>query len=164
MASASMSEPESYLDLKLVVQRAWSKRWWIVLSVVLFTAAFASYAFHARPIFRATTIMVPAGNEQGGLGASLSGALGQLGGLASLAGIGLGSSTAEVEEALAVLRSREFTEAFITDNNLMPVLFADRWDATAKRWKSADDPPTLARGYKFFNTSIRTVTRDKRTG
>jgi len=159
-----MSEPEAYIDLTRVVQRVWSKRWWIVLSVILFTAAFASYAFLTRPIFRATTILVSAGNAQDGLGVSLSGALGQLGGLASLAGIGLGSSTAETEEALAVLRSREFTEAFITDKQLMPVLFTDSWDATAKRWKSPDNPPTLARGYKYFNGAIRTVSRDKRTG
>jgi uncharacterized protein involved in exopolysaccharide biosynthesis len=164
MAADIQPETESYIDLRRVVHRLLANRWWIVASVLSFAAAFASYAFLTRPVYRATTILVPAANDQAGLGGSLGGALGQLGGLASLAGIGLGSSTAELEEALAVLRSREFTEAFIRDQGLMPVLFADDWDPAAKDWKTGSKPPTLARGYKYFNNSIRSISQDKRTG
>jgi uncharacterized protein involved in exopolysaccharide biosynthesis len=164
MAAEIQTETESYIDLRRAVQRILAQRWWIVACIVLFTAAFASYAFLTRPVYRAITILVPAGNDQAGLGNALGGALGSLGGLASLAGIGLGSSTAELEEALAVLRSREFTERFIRDNALMPTLFADDWDPAMKGWKSGSKPPTLARGYKYFNESIRSISQDKRTG
>jgi uncharacterized protein involved in exopolysaccharide biosynthesis len=164
MTAEIAAEPERYVDLKRAVTRIWTNRWWIIASVVVFTAAFASYAFLTRPVYRASTILIPAANETGGLGASLSGALGSLGGLASLAGVGLGSSPSDAEEALAVLRSREFTEAFIRDKQLMPVLFAESWDATARRWKDDANPPTYARGYKYFNTGIRSIAQDRRTG
>jgi hypothetical protein len=107
--------------------------------------------------------MVPAGSEQGGLGASLAGSLGSFGGLASLAGIGMVGENVETEASLAVLRSREFTEKFIREKNLMPVLFEDAWDSTTNNWKDPANPPTLARGFRVFNTAIRAVSRDKRT-
>ena len=62
--------------------------------------------------------------------------LGQFGGLASLAGVNLGGgANNDTEVSLAVLRSREFTEAFIRDRNLLPLIFEECWDADANRWK-----------------------------
>jgi uncharacterized protein involved in exopolysaccharide biosynthesis len=96
----------------------------------------------------------------GGLGS----ALGQLSGLASLAGIQLGGESSRLEEALAVLRSRQFTEKFVADQQLMPQLFPRKWDARENRWKVAPEKtPTLAEGYKRFDKKVRTVTHDKKT-
>jgi uncharacterized protein involved in exopolysaccharide biosynthesis len=70
-----------------------------------------------------------------------------------------------VEEALAVLRSREFTESFIRDLDLMPQILDDRWDEKAQRWKGDDeDKPTLAQAYAYFHRNIRTISRDRATG
>jgi uncharacterized protein involved in exopolysaccharide biosynthesis len=162
-------EPEQYaqsdqVDFGKLLLIVWRRRAWVIASVVLFTCAFGALWFFSRPVYRATLIMVPAGSEQNGLGASLAGSLGSIGGLASLAGFGLGVDAVETEASLAVLRSREFTENFIREKGLMPLLFAEEWDAKAKRWKDPSDPPSLARGYKTFDTAIRTVARDKRTG
>ena len=58
------------------------------------------------------------------------------------------------DEYLQYLQSNAFTARFIEDEKLLPVLFADRWDAENDRWK-VDDPadvPTLADG-------VRTVRR-----
>ena len=146
-----------------LVLTVWRRRWWVIASVVLFTTLFGLLWFFSRPVYRATIIMVPAGTEQAGLGASLAGTLGNLGGLASLAGFGFGAEAAETEAALAVLRSREFTEKFIRDKNLMPLLFESAWDAKSGKWKNPANPPTYARGCKLFNTGIRAVAQDKRT-
>jgi len=146
-----------------IILTVWRRRWWVVASTVLFTTLFGLLWFFSRPVYRATIIMVPAGADQSGLGASLAGTLGNLGGLASFAGLGLGAEAAETEAALAVLRSREFTEKFIRDKNLMPLLFESAWDAKEGKWKNPADPPTYARGCRVFNTSIRTVSQDKRT-
>jgi uncharacterized protein involved in exopolysaccharide biosynthesis len=161
-------EPDPYMqsdqvDFAKLFLVVWNRRWWVMASIVLFTCAFAALWFFSRPIYRATTIMVPAGSEQTGLGASLAGSLGPIGGLASLAGFGLGADAVETEASLAVLRSREFTEKFIREKNLMPLLFEDAWDAKAKQWKNPADAPTLARGFKEFDSGIRTIARDKRT-
>lgn len=150
---------DDIIDSRKVFAALAAKRWWVAASVVLFTLGFTTAAFVITPIYSATTILVPArtGQSSGGLGA-----LGDLGGLVSLAGISIGSRGSETEEALAVLRSREFTERFMADENLLPKLFASRWNAAAGTWKSV--PPTPAKAYRYFNTKIRSIEQDKKTG
>jgi uncharacterized protein involved in exopolysaccharide biosynthesis len=58
---------------------------------------------------------------------------------------------------LAVLRSREFTEAFIREEALLPVLFDER------RF-GGDDAPTPAKAYRFFDREVRAIARDTRSG
>lgn len=158
-------QPETdAIDVRALLLRLWLRRWWFVGSVALFTALFVAAAFLMTPVYRATTVVIPAVNEQTGLGV-LGSALGQLGGLASLAGINLTDSGSHTQEALAVLRSREFTEAFIRDQELMPLLFARRWDAHSRRWEGEpQDHPTLAQAFKVFDEGVREVTQDRRTG
>ena len=155
---------EDDLDLREVAGRLWAKRWWIAASVILFTGLFTTAAFLMKPVYRAASVMVAVGSERQGLSGSLSGAIGSLGGLASLAGINIGSNSAETEEALAVLKSREFTEAFIRDKQLMAKLFAGMWDKQANTWKAGVVPPTPAKAYRYFNKAIRSVQQDKKTG
>jgi uncharacterized protein involved in exopolysaccharide biosynthesis len=95
----------------------------------------------------------------------LNAALGQLGGLAAIAGLAGPSSSTQTEEALAVLQSREFTEAFIHDEQLLPVLFSRSWDSQAGKWRvPSEREPTLAQAFKYFDSRIRSVSRDKTTG
>jgi uncharacterized protein involved in exopolysaccharide biosynthesis len=160
MNERAASENEDTIDSRQVIAALAAKRWWVLSSVVLFTALFTAAAFWMTPIYRSTTILVPASSSQnsGGLGS----ALGDLGGIASLAGISVGSRTSVTEEALAVLRSREFTQRFISDEHLMTKLFAKKWDAAAAKWMG--EPPTLDKAYRYFNTKIRSVDQDKKTG
>jgi uncharacterized protein involved in exopolysaccharide biosynthesis len=161
--ASAKDEFDDEIDLTLLVSRIWSGRWWVFASMVVFTAAFTAYALLAVPVYRAATVLIPANNDGNGLTSSLIGALGSLGGLSGLAGINTGSGS-DTEEALAVLRSRQFTETFITENNLLPRLFADRWDEQRQDWKSGEQPPTLAEAYKHFDTRIRSIIQDSKTG
>jgi hypothetical protein len=95
------------------------------------------------------------------------GLAGQLGGLSSLAGLaGIPLRGGDSAEPLAVLRSRDLSRAFIEEEKLLPVLFADRWDAQAGRWKSSDaaDQPDIRDAVKYFNEEVRSVQEDKKTG
>jgi uncharacterized protein involved in exopolysaccharide biosynthesis len=153
------------VDLKVLVRRIWSKRVWIMTSVIVCTAAFAVLAFTMTPIYRASSVFVPTNVGRLGGGGLLGGALGgSLGDIASLAGVNLGAGGTETEEALAVLRSRQFTEAFIADRHLMPELFPDSWDAQRHDWKQDIVPPTPGRAYKYFDQGIRTIVQDKKSG
>ncbi len=157
-------QEDDEVDLRQLFTKLWQKRWWVISSVILFTAAFTTAAYTITPIYRASTVLIPASSERGSSGV-LGSALGQLGGLASLAGISVGSGDAETEEALAVLRSRQFTERFIIDNNLLPKLFAEKWDVSNNKWKVAEkEQPTLAKANAYFTKNIRTVAQDKKTG
>ncbi len=154
-----MDEP---LDLGELYTRLSLKRWWIVVSVLVFTAGFAAVAFLTTPVYEAKTILAPAGVSHT---ADSAGLAGQLGGLESVAGLSLGPRDADTEEALAVLRSREFSESFITSHNLMSKLFSSKWDAARGTWKvDAKHQPTPARAYKLFDQKIRIVSQDKKTG
>ena len=89
---------------------------------------------------------------------------GQLGGLAALAGVNVGEGNAV--EALAVLQSREFARAFIEQYDLLPLFFADDWDADEKRWQVDDpaDAPDIRDGVKFFHEDVLRVSEDRSSG
>lgn len=150
------------IDLRVVFSRLYARWKWIAASVVLVAAAFTVAAFLMTPVYRASVVVVDASADRGGGGGV--GALGQLGGLAALAGITVGAG-GQVEESLAVLRSREFTENFIRKHDLMPILFHKRWDAHAQRWKGEPERwPTLAQAFQLFDGRVRDITHDKLSG
>lgn len=154
------------IDLRAVLARLWRRRLWILASVMLFTAIFVAIALTSKPVYRAAAIVIPTSLERGNLSRTLTGALSQIGGLASLAGINIGNADTTTEEALAVLESRQFTERFIVDLNLMPVLFERAWDEKNGRWRTDDEEqqPTLAKGAAYFSSDILTITRDRQRG
>jgi len=148
--------------LRDLLVELWMRRWWIVASVVLFTAALTTAALTMTPIYRAQTVLIP--NDPNSLSGSLGSPLGQIGGLAALAGVDLGTGNAATQEALAVLESRQFIERFIVDRNLTGKLFPDRWDAQSGQWKvPVAERPTVTTAYKRFQ-KITEVTQDKKTG
>ena len=123
-------------------------RAWIVVSAILFTIPFAIAAFLAEPVYRAATVMADARSDTGT--STLSAALGALGNLGSVARLNIPGAT-YADEAIAVMRSREFTERFILDHDLMPELFRDLWDADAKAWRVPEPQrPTFAQAYRAF--------------
>ncbi len=151
---------ESTFDLFDLAASLWRGRRTIVASVLIAAALLAAVGFAMTPKYRAAAVLVPSNARPG----SAAQALGSLGGLAAIAGINLTKDATETAEALAVLRSRAFTEGFITELNLLPVLYASKWDAAAGRWNVADDDrPSLAQAFKYFD-KIRTAAEDKKTG
>jgi hypothetical protein len=116
--------------------------------------------------YEATVTMSPVSEEAGsGRMGSLGALAAQYSGLASLAGISLpGSGGRQV--SVAVLQSELLTTRYIRDNNLLPVLFAKKWDPASKTWKvsGAAKTPTLWKANEFFRKRVRSVVDDKKTG
>lgn len=141
------------IDLLELWQVVWKRRW-MILSVTFLVAVIAAGITLLKPnYYRAEVLLAPV-SEEAAKG-SLSSALGGLGGLASMAGISLGSS-GSTEEHLAVLKSKEFIWKFVEDNNLMPILFQNEWDANKKRW--IDKQPSLWDVYRLFTRLVSTST------
>ena len=158
-------DEDDVIDVRALIARLLIKRWWIAASLFLFTAVFSFAAFTIKPVYRASVLLISASAERSSMSGSLSSALGQLGGLASLAGINVGNSDAATEESLAVLRSCDFTGSFISDKQIMPVLFASRWDTATGKWKGSEsEQPTLSNACKYFGSKVRAVSQDKKTG
>ena len=148
--------------------RALAKNWvWIVLMTVLGTALASAKAFRATPIYRGEVLTVPISpSQETGRLSKIANRLGDFAGIASITGIDVMGKDIDVAAALATLTSREFTLAFISDNELMPILFESRWDPTNKTW-AVEDPkeiPTEWDAYRLFDEKIRNVSRDKKSG
>jgi len=133
---------------------------------VLFSVGFYVLAHVLTPIYRASVVLIPAKSDQSmdSGGGGLGGGGGGIGGVASLVGINLGGSDSVTEEALAVLKSRQFTGKFIDDLNLMPVLYAKIWDNRTGKWKVDEKhQPTPARAFRYFDRNVRFVVPEKKT-
>jgi capsular polysaccharide biosynthesis protein len=139
-------------------------RWLLVTAItVAFAVLFGIVVNRMTPIYRGATILAPADLDKKSMGSGLSGALGSVSGFAALAGVGLGSNDYATEEAMAVLKSQEFTQDYIKDKNLLPLLFPKAWDAATGSWKPGKKQPTLGAGFRAFE-NIRKVKRDKTSG
>lgn len=155
---------ERRIDNRELFAVVWKRRRLVAICVLIVTLIATVWAFIMTPVFRGTAVLIPATADRNALEGSLGSTLGSVGGLASLAGLNLNSHESQTEEALAVLRSHEFTEGFLERNHLMPILFAKQWDAARGTWKAeVSNPPTLHRGFKVFD-GLRKITRDTKTG
>jgi hypothetical protein len=72
----------------------------------------------------------------------------------------------EETEALATLQSQILTDTYVQQHNLLPILFASRWDAARGKWKTQDPKkiPTLWMANQLFKGKIRNVEDNPRTG
>jgi len=151
MNDAPNSLPQAYddeIDLWELWDTVWSGRWLIIAITSLFAVGGVTYALMAQEWWRAEVVLAPADKK------ALPGALSQLGGLASLAGVNIGAGGDQ--EPLAVLRSKGFSREFITEQNLMPVLLKDV--------KSSDGKPLDIRDALREFEKVRSVSDDKKTG
>lgn len=116
--------------------------------------------------YEAQVLVVPVVNNspEDQLGA-LGGLASQFGGLASLAGINIEGSTKKAEY-VAVLQSQALTQKYVADNDLLPILYAKKWDPAHNRWKVTNPKkiPTLWQANLLFKNHIRTVATDQKTG
>lgn len=149
-------------DDKISLRQTWQILWRgkqiVIATTIIFALGSVTYALLAKEIFRAEVLLVPATEQS----APMIG--GQLGGLAALAGVSTGGR-GDVE-ALAVLQSRKFARDFIEQLNLMPVFFAEDWDAEKGRWWENDpaEAPDIRDGVKFFREDILKVSEERTTG
>lgn len=156
MSTAAEHAYGDEIDLAKLFAIVWAGKRWVIASVVLFTGLFAGIAVVSTPIYRASTVLVSV-SENSSLSGDFGSTLGSLGSFAAVAGLNFGTRAGREEEALAILKSRQFLENFIRQKNLMPLLFDEEWDTEARSWKDPTDPPTLAQAHKYFVKSILSI-------
>src|ERR1700730_8242256 len=139
-------------------------RYWILIGSCAVIAGLGAitYSLLAPKWYRAQSIIAPVVHQDAS-GSALGPIGGQLSGLASLVGLGIGSDEDRKKETLARLSSREFTYDFLRSEGVIPVLFADKWDARAQRWKSVAGEPTLEKAYRYFFDKVCTISEDRLT-
>lgn len=142
----------------------WRSKWLMAAITTLVTAVATAYALLAPEWYRAEVLLVPVDSKSMRGLQNRIGDVAGLAGIASLAGIQLGDG--DRAEPIAVLQSRNFTANFIEKNDLLPVLFAKKWDTRRRQWKGSDPKawPDVRDGVRFFEETLRVVEEDKRTG
>lgn len=113
------------VSLKEVLSAIYASKLFILVAVMLSTVITVLVLLQMPNIYRSEVVLSPAENKDSG---SL---LGQLGGVAALAGINVGSqgSNNQVGLALQVLQSKKFLSHFIEEHDLKKVIFAaDGWN------------------------------------
>lgn len=120
-------------------------------------------AFLTKPTYRADVLLAPVSDDDSGI---MRGIASPYAGIASLAGINLGSTGSSAEQAIAIIESRKFISEFVDEKQLIPVLFTDKWDKNSKKWNVdvQEKPPSLLDAYALFSTEILEVSSDKKTG
>ncbi len=138
-----------------------SHKWFIILVALSVTGLATAAAFLMPKIYRASVVVLPTAGGSGS--SSLSSFASKLGGLTSLLGISAGSDYKSIE-SIAVLKSNALIRRYITEHQLLPILYPKQWDASRDRWKHPRHAPTLWDATQKFKKSIRTVKVSQKTG
>jgi LPS O-antigen subunit length determinant protein (WzzB/FepE family) len=169
------------IDLRELFSVLWAGKTKIIAITAVFAVASVIYALLVPDQYKATALLAPAQQDSGGI----SGALGQLGGLASLAGVSIGvGESSESQIAQEIMRSWSFIDKFIVENDLaVEVYAASRWreeqnelaidddiyDVASQEWLIEDDdtdelrPPTSWELFEEFSERLA-VSEDKESG
>ena len=167
------SQYDDEIDLRELFAVLWAGRIKIVAITAIFAIVSVIYALSIPNQYKATALLSSADSSGGGL----SGALGQLGGLASLAGVSLGGGeSSEGQIAQEIMQSWSFIEGFVEDNNLaVGVYAADGWDKSSNELQINSglydvsksqwlvEPPSSWSLFKAFS-GILSVSEDKKSG
>ena len=165
------------IDLVELWRAIWAGKFTIIIISMIFAVASVFFALSKPDIYKASAILAPASSED-----SAGGFSGQLGGLASMAGISLGGGGGVNKTALAleIIKSRSFVETFIIKHDLVvPLMASIKWDRASdtlilneelydsvnNKWlrevKAPKTPePSSWEAYQTFS-SLVTVSQDK---
>lgn len=147
----------------LAIGRAVRRDWRSIAALALVGGSLTVWRdFTVSPTYRSEVLVAVVNDE---VGTSTLGA-GNLGALASLAGVNLGGAESRRAEYLALLQSRRILAEFIRRGKVMPLLFPNRWDSKLSSWRRSAwrRPPTEADAEEHFRNNIMTVVEDKKTG
>lgn len=178
---ADFARPKE-IDLRELVINLWKGKFIILVVTVLFGVASIIYALSLPNIYKADTLLAPAETSSSG---GLSKIAGQLGGLATLAGVSLGGSeSSQTDLAIQVLTSRKFINNFISSHGLLvPLMAVKGWDmekntlildnevydSESSTWIRQPDGmrgpiPTAQEAYEIFIKDIIKVSENKDSG
>lgn len=183
MESSSLNDAKlpDDIDLKQLFDVLWASKLKIILITFVFSAASVFFSLSVPNQYKATVLLAPAQSGSG----DLSSAIGQFGGLASFAGVTIGSGDiSESKIAQEIMKSWSFIETFIVENNLAVMVYAAKgWDKASNKlvinekaydlennkWLLKDydtgslRPPTSWRLFKKFSKML-SVSEVKKSG
>ena len=179
--TTQQAQPMVDLTLFTLFRFLWSKKYWVAGIPFVMTFFTALWTLTIPETYQSDTLLAPTEEAQG---AGLSEMVGQLGGIASLAGLSVGNdSTDNVTVAIAILNSRQFAKKFIEKYELAVPLVAgtgwnsetgeliidsDIYDVEQQEWVRAAKPnrPTVPIQQELYErlSELLMINRDSVTG
>ncbi|MDI9244988.1 Wzz/FepE/Etk N-terminal domain-containing protein [Marinobacter sp. CHS3-4] len=126
----SKPNPNEIVNLRELFATLWRGKWIIIATTFTFAVGGVFYALSKPDVYQASVLLAPTQDEgRRNIG-------GQLGGLASLAGINIGNAGAnQTVMAKEVLLSRSFLTNYIHRHELMvPLMATEAWDSESGKW------------------------------
>lgn len=173
-----MKQTSDEIDLLELFTVLWSRKLFILAVTLIFCISSIFYALSLPNTYKSEVLLAPV-SEDSGLKLS-----GQLGGLASLAGVNLGGKGGDKTGlSIEIMKSRAFLRKFIDNNDLyIPLMASSGWDratnmmlidediydVTNKQWVRKVVPPfepkpSPMEAYEAFR-KVFSVNQDKMTG
>lgn len=138
------------VDLVGLLRALWARRWMIAALTAVGAAIALVYAFTADTVYRAAIVVTDARETALGGNSSMAS---KVGGLASLAGLDLGTGSDATREAHAILSSRRLVE-----------LLMARQDLYNELNKRRESPMTQWRAVEYFRKNVLSIREDQRAG
>ncbi|WP_032094877.1 MULTISPECIES: Wzz/FepE/Etk N-terminal domain-containing protein [unclassified Alteromonas] len=175
-------EGEGDIDITELFMSVWRGKWLVIVASVIAGFVGMLYSLGLPNEYKSEVLLAPAEDANGG---GLSALAGQLGGLASLAGVNLSEGKSDkITIALELLRSKAFIGEFVQSENLKPEIIAvqgwnsgsnklsfdsDIYDKDAERWvRKVNFPylpePSTQEVHKKFVEELLSISKDKETG
>ena len=174
-------EDTDEIDLIEVLKNLWIDRWTVISITSVFAVLSIFYALSLPNIYQSEALLAP--NNMSTSGSSQIGS--QLGGLASIAGVNLGSMSggqeSKINTAIEILSSRRFFKDYLYDKFLVEIMAAKTWESDTKllvldktiynlelnEWLSKDgtagEKPSVQKAFKTFINET-SINKDKLTG
>lgn len=172
---------ENEINIVELLEAIWRFKKLILFVFVIGTSAAVFIALNKPNIYQSTAVLTPKGNEQSN---GVGNFVGQLGGLASIAGISIPQTSSKTSYALAILKSPDFIGTFIKYENLTPLIMGasgwdfvenkpifdeDIYDASNQAWvREVSFPmkpePSFQEAANFFINEFMSVSRDDESG
>jgi uncharacterized protein involved in exopolysaccharide biosynthesis len=167
--------PKDEINLAKLIKVTWRSKW-IVIAVTLIAAIISVvFALSLPDTYQSQAKLAPSDDSQSSIG-NMSG---QLGGLASIAGVQLPrGETNNAALAIEILTSRKFLTEFVERHDVVPELMAveswnassgelrydeDIYNADTKEWVREEGQPTAWEYVNRFR-ELLTVSQDEMTG
>ncbi len=165
---------KNHIDLVEIIYLMWGNKFLILGLTSLFSLFSVIYALSLPNYFKSETIVSVRDSENN------SAQVGQYAGLAQMAGINIGASggTDKTQYVMATLRSRDFFEILVNNNNMIiPSIMASKeykassgeliidssiYDVKTNKW--IIKKPTNLEAHKVFISNIMTVSKNDLTG
>ena len=131
MSNQNTNNLDAEIDLLELLKILWAGKIKIIVITILFAICSVYYALSIPNQYKATSLLTPTQSSGGGVSSAMS----RFGGLASLAGVNIGTGESnEAKIAIEIMQSWSFIENFIAENNLAVEL------STVNGWnKSTND-------------------------